>query len=109
MSKKDLQDLKNLFIQMSKLNMPPCSNNEALEAVAENIIELDAYYAGLALTVAEGGEISMKNLYNIDEIKNKLDQVKVDTLEDKKILEDCSVYLEIIDQINNLLIKLYRK
>lgn len=103
---KDLEMLKNLYLQIKNLNTPNYSQNVDLETWIENLIELDAYYAGWALTVAEGGKISTHDLYDMDKFKKKLASIQVDNDEDEMILQECRAYLKIIDQIDHLLRKL---
>ena len=101
--KEELQRLKNLYHELEKFKIPKCSKNEVLASWLDNVMELDAYYAGLALTASEGGKISSKDLYDIAKLKYSLNDIKSYSEEDKYILDECKSYLKIIEQIDFLL------
>lgn len=101
----DLIALKNLYFEMKKFKIPKSSKNEKLASWLENVIELDSHYAGYALTVSEGGGVSSKDLYNVENLKNSLNSIQVFDDEDKKIFEECKIYIKIINQIDSLLRK----
>lgn len=102
----ELKALKNLFFKIEKAKFPDIPENELLANLIDNITDLDSYYAGLALTVSEGGKISLGDLYNIEELKKSLNSIQIQNEKDKKILEESKMYLETIDQIDRLLRKL---
>jgi hypothetical protein len=104
MNKKEtLKVLKNLYFEMERLKIPQNIENEQLSKWIDNFNELDPYYAGLALTVAEGGKVLVKELYDLGELKKKLNSIQVYKEQDKEILEKCKSYLMTIEKIDCLL------
>ncbi|MCE5318103.1 MAG: hypothetical protein LLG04_12190 [Parachlamydia sp.] len=102
----DLNLLKNFYFEIERLNLPKFSvSNENLDQLVEKIVELDSYYAGLALTVSEGGVFEVKDLYNIKELFDLLQLIHPSSEEDRKILSDCQMFVNVIDQIDQLLRK----
>ena len=105
---EELKELKSLYAKMQEFKFPKFPKNEILANWMDSIFELDPYYAGWALTVAEGGKISLRDLYDIKELKKYLNSIQIDNEEDLKILEECKCYLKILEQVDELLHKLSR-
>ena len=101
--RKNLKDLYFEFKQM-KLSHHFVKNTDLADWI-DDIMVLDAYYAGLALTVAEGGKIALSDLYNIEAYENSLNSIQVNDEEVVKILKYCNLYLNKLNQIDKLLRK----
>ncbi len=64
--------LKNLFLELRDMKIPKFSQNDKVDDCVEQIIELDSYYAGLALSTSESKKPFKENLYDIRELKKKI-------------------------------------
>jgi hypothetical protein len=98
--------LKNLYFEMTNLKIPRNIENEQLLNWMEEINELDPYYVGLALSVAEGEKVLLKELYDLEPLKKSLSFIQIDREGDKQILETFKSYLQIIEKIDFLLRKI---
>jgi hypothetical protein len=98
--------LKNLYLEMRQMKIPAFPNNESISNFIENIIELDSYYAGLALTAVEGGRVLINDLYAMGELRNTLNSIQAYDDEDKKALDECGLYFKKIEEVDQLLRKL---
>lgn len=104
MKKADVcSELKNLYKKLENLKLPQFSDNRSLNEVVENIAELDPYYAGLALSVSEGGNVLLRDLYDIDALKEKISSVKVTSDKEYAITKEFIFFANTLERINNLL------
>ncbi len=101
MSKKE--NLKQLYLELTKRRTTKNSENQELDTITYRINELDAYYAGLALTASEGGKISLKSLYDIEELVELLKKISTFNQEDILLLEECRSFLKTLSQIDAML------
>ncbi len=99
----NMKKLKDLYFKIKQLSPPPFSGNQLLSDVVETIIELDPYYAGLALTVSESGKVLSPELYKLDNLLSMLNKVELENEMDREIYNQCKVYLDCFSQINSLL------
>ena len=98
-----INHLKKMYEKLRAFKPPEFSDNEQLSNWIEAILEIDPYYAGLALTACEGGKISRQNLYNTKQLKKQLSLIPINNKEEERILDKCKEYISIIDEINTAL------
>ncbi len=103
MKNNDERILYKLYSTLLEMRTLPCSNQDQLEDLGNKIMELDAYYAGLALTASQGGKINLGHLYDIGELNRQLIGIQITNTEDEHILNCCQKYLDTFNQINLLL------
>lgn len=100
MNKKS-NKLKNLFSELEKRKFPSFSANEELSSLIEDLIEVDAIYAGL-LSCAIGGEkILKKNCPPLNQLSLKIHNFIPQTEADKKILKELINYMNLLIKIEN--------
>jgi hypothetical protein len=102
---EDRKILKNLYFEMEKLKIPRNIDNQQLLNWTEHLIDLDPYYAGLALSVAEGDKVTLGELYDIESLRKSLNSIQINEEQDKEVFEICNYYLKIIEKIDGLLRK----
>lgn len=91
-------ELKVLFNQLVKTPLPQFTDNEKLDNLIEDLIETDAYYAGLASSVINGGKIHKNELIKIPQLTPKFftSNYTTDT-------NDVQNYIELLNKIRNCL------
>ncbi len=92
--------LRELYRELGKLKILQSTDNEVLSSIIEKLLEMDSYYAGLALSAAEGTSIEKKQLYDIKELKNKLRSISPLSREDSEIYEVCKVFIDKLYEID---------
>lgn len=105
---ENIKKLKDLYGGMRQLKIPSFSSNQRLSDMVETIIELDPYYAGLALSVSEGSRISKSELCNLDEVLALFVEIEIQNEKDREIYGLCKIYLDYFSQINFILQKFVR-
>lgn len=96
-------NLKELFKILNTLKTPAFSENAEISGLVESIIELDPYYAGMASSVAEGGKINVKKLYNLEELKAQIEKTLPITKADLDIYNHCKEYCAVFCKIDDQL------
>lgn len=102
---EDKKKLKELYFDMMKMKLGTSCKNQELDDIIESICELDPYYAGLALTVSEGGKIHKKDLFDIESLKNKLNLIVIGDENDEAVLSQCCDFIRVINEIDSILRK----
>ncbi len=99
--------LRQLFEDLKALHFPKFSSNDEISNWIEELIEIDAYYAGLALSVAEGEKVVKYDLYDLVKMRKELELIqlknKVNGGENLKIILECYKYLDKIQEIDSIL------
>lgn len=98
--------LKELYFKMCGMKISKSKNNRDLDELVEKIFELDFYYAGLALSVSEGGIVKKKDLYEISGLINIANSIVANNVVDEKVLTECKNFINTINEIDCTLRKL---
>ncbi len=98
--------LKESFNDLSCTPFPKYKDSSQISDLLCSLAELDSYYAGWALTVANGGKISPRDLHNMEPIWSQYRAISPKNEMERKILSQCYDRLMIIDRINKYLIEL---
>ena len=95
--------LRELYSELGTLKIPQSTENEVLSSIIEKLLEMDSYYAGLALSAAGGTSIEKKQLYDINELKTKLRSISPLSSKDWEIYEVCKVFIDKLYEIDTIL------
>lgn len=94
---------KVLYYELKKAKTPKNAQSEVLEELIDSMQDLDAYYAGIALSTSEGAKIATTSLYDIDHLCEILEHIAQTENEDSALLLECRIFLKILKQINDLI------
>jgi hypothetical protein len=104
MDKKEAQKrAKEIYLELLNLKTPNFSKNKNLNELEEKILEIDPHYAGLALTLSEGGHVALSDLYDVQQIKEQLNRIHLNNAEDEKNFELCKQYIDTVESLDTLL------
>lgn len=67
--------LRELYENLKDQPFPNFSSQDELSNWIEELIEVDAHYAGLSLSAAEGERISKNSLCNLIKLRDELDLI----------------------------------
>lgn len=98
--KQIASDLKNCYLALVEMRIPKTTGNSALDDLVDSIAELDACYAGWALSIASGAEVTPKDLVNLVPLIRKCESIKTDNDAEEKTLVSCREFLKIYNRIN---------
>jgi hypothetical protein len=102
--------LKELYENLKKRSLPKFSPHDELSNWIEELIEIDAHYAGLTLSAIEGEKISKKNLCDLIKLRKSLDLIELNSKDNSKenyeIMNNCYNYLDNIQSIDFILNKI---
>lgn len=105
--------LKKLYEELRELPLPKFSSQNEISNWIEDLIEIDAHYAGLSLSVAEGENPSSDCLCDLNKFRQALDLIKLKNTDESEvnfeIINNCYSYLDKIQNIDLLLKKISRR
>ncbi len=106
---EEKRKLKSLHEKLKGLQFPKFSYINDLSNWIEELIEIDAYYAGLSLSISEGEKISKKDLFDLVQFRKKLNEIQphLKKQEDLTIAKNCYEYLDTIQSIDSILRKMF--
>ena len=97
------QRLADAFAALEALPPPSWPDNEELAEWLADLIEMDAFYAGIASTVLNHGRVE-HFLQELDTLAETLMSIRPRTELDKRSLEECRAYLEQLQEVREALL-----
>lgn len=97
--------LKSAYKVLSELPFPEFPDDDALSDWLADLVEMDAFYAGLAQSVLSGHAVEY-DLHELDSFHQRLATITGLQDKDKKIYEHCCQYLSALDAVRKALLEL---
>lgn len=98
-------NLKKLFSELEKKKFPPFPENEQITFLLENLIEVDAIYAGLLSSAIGGEKIFENDIPRLESLIKDAHNIKTDDKSDLKILNEMYAYLDLLVKIKEAISK----
>lgn len=97
--------LLSAYKALKELSFPEFPGDDALSDWLADLIEMDAFYAGLAQSVLSGYAVEY-DLHELDSFYQRLAEITNLQNKDKRIYEHCCQYLRALDAVRNALLEL---
>lgn len=92
-----MNKLKKILHEHKKIEFPKFPQNDNFSEWVGDLVEIDSYYVGQAITAINGGNISM-NFEYFDNLKSSLNNYS-SLKSDQSIFNQCLKYLESLEKI----------
>ena len=97
------KQLELFYDDLKKCDFPKWSKNERLSNWIEELMEIDAYYAGLALSIAKWHNAVDVSEHDIIKLRQSLEVIQINTKKYLKIKNQCYEYIKKIEDIHRVL------
>ena len=88
-----MQTLKELYNYVYSLKFPKAPQDDLLDEIFSNLALVDSEYIGLAQTYLNGGKIALKDISDIEGLKEKVDKISINSLIDLESYTELKSYI----------------